>query len=239
MSNLFEGGSKRESAVDIVVNNIKQLLAERKLKPGDKLPSELEISEGLCVSRGSVREAMKILSAFGLIDIKVGNGTYVCDSIGNGMMDSLLFSFFITNPDIENLYELRQYFEIDIMELIEKHYDENEKERIAIRNNLNELKAMIQDNSSAKKLSKNDMEFHRLLGKATHNILVERVYNFIMDFMEPSINTTHRSQKGEVVYRIHSDIVDTIESRNTERIKTVIGNSVDTWSILQQNTIEE
>ena len=40
---------KRESAVDIVVNNIKQLLIERKLKPGDRLPSELEISEGMGV----------------------------------------------------------------------------------------------------------------------------------------------------------------------------------------------
>lgn len=77
MSNLFEA-SKRESAVDLVVNSIKQLLMERTLKPGDKLPSELEISEELRVSRGSVREAMKILSAFGLVDIRVGNGTYVC-----------------------------------------------------------------------------------------------------------------------------------------------------------------
>lgn len=59
--------NKRESAVDIVVNNIKHLLMERKLKPGDRLPSESEISEGMGVSRGSVREAMKILSAFGLV----------------------------------------------------------------------------------------------------------------------------------------------------------------------------
>ena len=79
MSNLFEA-SKRESAVDLVVNSIKQLLMERTLKPGDKLPSELEISEELRVSRGSVREAMKILSAFGLVDIRVGNGTYVCET---------------------------------------------------------------------------------------------------------------------------------------------------------------
>ena len=75
MSNLFERNDRRQSAVDIVVNNIKQLLIDRKLKPGDRLPNELEISEGLCVSRGSVREAMKILSAFGLVDIRVGNGT--------------------------------------------------------------------------------------------------------------------------------------------------------------------
>ena len=93
MSNLFEA-SKRESAVDIVVNSIKQLLMERRLKPGDKLPNELEISEGLGVSRGSVREAMKILSAFGLVDIRVGNGTYVCETPGNELIDSLLFSFF-------------------------------------------------------------------------------------------------------------------------------------------------
>ena len=47
MSIFYEKASKRESAVDIVVNNIKQLLIDRRLKPGDKLPSELEISEGL------------------------------------------------------------------------------------------------------------------------------------------------------------------------------------------------
>ena len=82
MENLFTA-VKRESAVDIVINNIKQLLIDRRLLPGDKLPSELEISEGLGVSRGSVREAMKILSAFGLVDIKVGNGTYVLELILN------------------------------------------------------------------------------------------------------------------------------------------------------------
>ena len=65
-----------------------RLLIDRRLLPGDKLPSELEISEGLGVSRGSVREAMKILSAFGLVDIKVGNGTYVCESPGHGLIDS-------------------------------------------------------------------------------------------------------------------------------------------------------
>ena len=61
------------------------------------------------VSRGSVREAMKILTAFGLVDIRVGNGTYICDTPGTKLMDSLLFSFFIANPDTKNLYELDVY----------------------------------------------------------------------------------------------------------------------------------
>ena len=159
--------NKRESAVDLVVNNIKQLLIEKKLKPGDRLPSELEISEGMNVSRGSVREAMKILSAFGLVDIKIGNGTYVCETPGNSLMDSLLFSFFVSNPDLENLYEFRHVFEIDVLEMILKHYDENGPERTALENNLNSLKEMMKTGATSQDLRENDLEFHRLLGSCT------------------------------------------------------------------------
>lgn len=225
--------SKRESAVDIVVNNIKQLLAERKLKPGDRLPNELEISESMGVSRGSVREAMKILSAFGLIDIRVGNGTYVSETPGNSMMDSLLFSFFVSNPNVENLYELRHLIEIDVLELILKHYDENMEERIALKKNLQHLKEMLHNSPSSSKLRENDLSFHRLLGSCTKNVLMERIYNIAIDFMEPSIANTHRNQQGEIVYQVHCDIMNVIDQRDYSRINEVITNSVNTWSSLQ------
>ena len=231
-NNLFQS-NKRESAVDIVVNNIKQLLIERKLKPGDRLPNELEISEGMGVSRGSVREAMKILSAFGLIDIRVGNGTYVCETPGNSLMDSLLFSFFVSNPDIENLYEFRHIFEIDVLELVLKHYDSNEPERAALKKNLKDLEKMMKEGASPEQLKENDMEFHHLLGSCTKNLLIERIYNFVMEFMEHSIAITHRKQKGEFVYQVHKHILDVIETRNYELIDEAITDSVDTWSVLQ------
>ena len=232
MSNLFEA-SKRESAVDLVVNSIKQLLMERTLKPGDKLPSELEISEELRVSRGSVRESMKILSSFGLVDIRVGNGTYVCETPGNTTMDSLLFSFFISNPQIDDLYEFRHIFENDILTMILEHYDDNGKERKALRDNLEQLERLMANSASDKKLSENDLEFHRILGQASKNLLAERVYNFIIDFMEPSITATHKRQHGEYVYKVHHDMVDVIRTRNGERISEAVAASVDTWSSLQ------
>lgn len=238
MSNLFEP-SKRESAVDIVVNSIKQLLMDRRLKPGDRLPSELEISEGLDVSRGSVREAMKILSAFGLVDIRVGNGTYVCETPGNGILDSFLFSFFISNPNIENLYELRKIIEIDVLELILEHYEDNQKERLSLNRNLNELEDIINGGSPHKQLSENDLEFHRLMGKASQNLLLERIYNFIIDFMEPSIRTTHKNQNGDIVYKVHKSIMDTINSRNKSGIESAVESSVETWSIMQYAKPEE
>lgn len=224
---------KRESAVDIVVNNIKQLLIERKLNPGDRLPSELEISEGMGVSRGSVREAMKILSAFGLVDIRVGNGTYICDTPGNSLMDSLLFSFFVANPDTANLYELRQTLEVDLLELILTHYEENESERRALAKNLQELEELMEHHATPQQLTENDLAFHRLLGQCTKNPLIDRIYAIVIDFMQPSIALTHKKQRGEYVYQTHRDILDIIIHRQPERIQEVITASVDTWSVLQ------
>ena len=232
MSNLFTP-AKRESAVDLVVNSIKQLLMDRKLKPGQKLPSELEISEGLGVSRGSVREATKILSAFGLIDIRVGDGTYVCKSPGNDLMDTLLFSFYITNPNVKDMRELRVKVEEDIMELIIDYYDDNAVERAAIKKNLEQLQHLIDTNADYKSISDNDLNFHHFLGDATHNILAARVYNFIISIMESSIMATHRKQHGEYSLKVHTEIVNLIEARDYSRIKDAVKYSVDVWSELQ------
>lgn len=226
--------SKRESAVNIVVNNIKQLLMDRKLKPGDRLPSELEISEGLGVSRGSVREAMKILSAFGLVDIKVGNGTYVCEKPGDTLLDSLLLAFFINNPDSEKLYELRQMIEIDVLELILKHYDENEKERKALKDNLELLKNLLDTNLSLEQLKLLDLEFHRLMGSCTKNILMERIYSIVLDFIEPTITTALKTHHGDITYQDHKKILEVIETQDYDRIHDVITNTVNTWAIRQQ-----
>ena len=74
--------NKRESAVDIVVNNIKKLLVEQKLNQETGFLNEVEISEAMNVSRGSVREALRILTAFGLVESRVGTGTYICQKPG-------------------------------------------------------------------------------------------------------------------------------------------------------------
>ncbi len=231
MSNLFVPRSK-ESAVDTVVNSIKQLLLERRLLPGDKLPNELEISEGLQVSRGSVREAMKILSALGIVDIRVGNGTYICDSSNNNLLSSMLFSFFITNPNISELSEFRKIFEQDIVELIIEHYDENEEDRQALQNNLKELEKLRESKAAMREFVDNDIEFHRLLGRASHNSIARQIYDFVIDFLSSSIQATH-DKNNEASYIVHSNILNAIESKDIGLLKKAISTGVDVWSNLQ------
>ena len=60
-----------------IVRQIRTLISEGKLKSGDKLPPERELAERFKVSRPSVREAMRALESMGLIEIRLGEGTFV------------------------------------------------------------------------------------------------------------------------------------------------------------------
>ena len=74
---LFNEKRNSGSAVDYMLDSFRKLLITRKLKPGDLIPSEGALAESLGISRGSIREGMKILSAFGIVDIRRGDGTYI------------------------------------------------------------------------------------------------------------------------------------------------------------------
>ncbi|MGB4438130.1 MAG: GntR family transcriptional regulator, partial [Sedimentibacter sp.] len=113
---------KREVATDIVVKTIKRLLITKKLVPGDKLPSETELSQMLNVSRGSIREAMKTLSAYGIVKIKRGDGTYIADTTDGILFDPLLFRLIISQGDVNELKELREMIELGIIKLYKKSH---------------------------------------------------------------------------------------------------------------------
>jgi len=234
MENLFTPHT-RESAVDTVINSIKLLLLERKLLPGDRLPSELEISKGLGVSRGSVREAMKILSAFDIVDVRVGDGTYIVSTPKKNLIDPLLFSFLLSKPDISALSEFREYIELDIVELAMKHKPENEEVLVLLEENLRDLERLRErSQSTLREYVDNDLTFHRLLGKSCCNQFLEKVYSFILEYFAHSIAMTHENQtRGEQSYTTHMQIMKGIRSNNFREATAAINKSVQVWKNLQ------
>ena len=96
------------SAPDHVIDQIKELLLAGKLRPGDRLPSEFELASGLGVSRGSIRAAMKALEVCGVVDIRRGDGTYICDHVNTKRFNPLVFSLALLGPDIAQLAQLRE-----------------------------------------------------------------------------------------------------------------------------------
>jgi len=228
---------EKTTSVNVIINAIKELLIQKRLLPGQKMPNEMEIANGLGVSRGTVREALKILAAFGIIEIKVGNGTYVSKTPQKSALDPMLFGLLLVDADTKKLSEFRKLIETDIIRLIFQYREENKADIEDLVENVRELEKLCsrkEDYHIDELTFQNDMEFHKIMGRASKNEMAERVYNFILDTFSYSIKISHTRQKlGEMALRTHRKILDAILANDLESAKEAVGGSIDVWEQLQ------
>ena len=81
---------KSESVVQQIIDSLVEAMIRKELKPGDQIPTEMELAERLGVGRNSVREAIKILVYFGVLEIRRAEGTYVCEGFTDTMIDPII-----------------------------------------------------------------------------------------------------------------------------------------------------
>jgi DNA-binding FadR family transcriptional regulator len=224
---------KRESTVDSVINSVKEALITERLHPGDRLPSETELSSQLSVSRGSIREAMKILSAFGIVEIRRGDGTYIARSDHKVIFDPFLFSLILSGADIREMVELRELMEFAIVKLVITNAPREDIQ--SIEGAIDDMDRRIRENkwNSPEELAGSDLNFHRALGRATKNILVQKIYDFVMDFFTPSITKTHRNQgNGLKALAQHRNIYRALIDRNLDGAIEAVEESIILWKQL-------
>ena len=99
--------SQRESLATFVVKRIEEALINKEIKPGDPLPPEAELSKNLNVGKSSVREALKMLQAMGVVKIKQGQGTQIRTRLDESLINPLIFQLIIENNQPREIVELR------------------------------------------------------------------------------------------------------------------------------------
>lgn len=221
--------SKRQSATELVMDSIKKGLVKKTLKPGDKLPSETELAEALHVSRGSIREAMKILSAYGIVEVKRGDGTYISNTSEGSIFDPLMFKLIIGQSTFGELKELREMIEIGIIRLaIENAGEEDISD---LEESYDFAKNMIQEGKYEDDvIVKAELMFHTALGRATKNKLVQIVYNYVMDLYIPNIYKDKSDEKfGDEALSTHRPIIDAIINKDIEGGEEAIKYSMQIW----------
>lgn len=228
---LEEGKTKkiRETTVELVLDYIVQRFRHNTLAPGDKIPTENILTDEIGVSRTSVREAMKILSAFGIIDIKRGDGTYICEEVKNSFLNPLTFMFLLTKPEAKDLIELRELLEIGVMDLIIENASD-EDIRPLEQEHLKMVEKVRNGDITNESMAISNFNFHIAMAKATQNELIEKVYGYIMEYFLPTFSEIHKDPAAnEKTLSIHQHMIDALKQKDKAKARSSTVDSVSSW----------
>ncbi|MCC8180072.1 MAG: FadR family transcriptional regulator [Planctomycetes bacterium] len=228
---LFRTSAKKTTS-DAVVHKFKELLKSGELKAGDRIPNETVLAKSFGASRGSIREAVKMLVSFGILRVKWGDGTYVCDTIGDQVFDSSLFQLLLGPGDKKCLLELRLVMERGVMELAVDNAAPGDLDRIVhLHQALGEM--ILGGERDPAVLGEADGNFHLAIGEATHNPYIQKIYNFALELYYPSIVITqgNRHSLPELLQTqsVHQAMVDALLNRDKESAKQAVETSLQTW----------
>ena len=220
MEDIFAVREARPSAVEGVIEKIKALLIEQKLSPGDMIPNEISLAESLKVGRGTVREALKILSAYGVVEIKQGYGTYVSSASNKRLFDPQLFQILVQDRDYKSLTQLLEEGSVKLV--IESVCDD---ELALLDQTMQKFQTeLAKPDASAQHAGSLDLRYHRLLARFSHNSIVENIYNFVIELFTKTINPIHIGV-DEVHQRLHQAIMD----RNTDKAVEAVREHTAIW----------
>lgn len=227
--NLFESLEPlaREPVSSSIMNMLINYLLSKRLKPGDKLPTETEFSQQLGVGRNSVREAIKMLSSFGIIEIKRGLGTYISKSMSPAVMNPLILSLVFEQGTSMELFEVRLLLETGATELVIQKADAQDIERLEEANR--RLREAVERNrEDSRKRLELDIDFHHTLMEITKNPLLVKMGKAIYTLFFTSIAKTVELDPTSG-YRNHQLVIEAIKKRDEQLTRKVTRESLSFW----------
>ena len=200
-----------------IERRLETAIREKKLPIGAKLPTERELCESFGVSRTALREALRRLSARGLVEITKGSGMRVKGLNIKDAIDSLnlYYDLQFDRNLIAQFIEVRELFEPEIAKLACKQ--RTEKDLDEIQENLNAFEECNPDDTQLE--SDLDNKFHLLIAKAARNPIVQVTMEPIYTLLPRMRNLIYSNIDGEkkITLDFHKNIFDALKNQDQEK----------------------
>ena len=209
----------------IVIEQIQDMIMTDKLKKGDKLPPERELTKELNIGRPALREALQALEVVGLLESRHGQGNYIVNNTQNILLKPLSLSFKLSNGKAKDILELRHIIEAFTIANAAKHAtDKDIKNLYEIHNNFTKC--------DIKEKSKYDKMFHYEIANIGDNQLIINMLestSYLFDlFVRESLNITSLNNDSmENVYKEHLSIIKAIEAHDENLALNCIKEHLD------------
>jgi GntR family transcriptional regulator, transcriptional repressor for pyruvate dehydrogenase complex len=213
---------RKNKVYEEVARQIERLIL-KKLKPGDKLPSERELAEMLQVSRSSIRDAIRGLELIGLVEPRQGAGTIVREISADALVNPFANALKRKQAMVGELLDFRKMLEPPLAARAATHASSDE---------VSEMEDILQRQSE--KLSRGettiaeDAEFHYSIALASGNSVVLKVLDILMDLLrdtrERSMQVEGRPEKSLAGHR---RILAAIKRQDAESAKAAMRRHIE------------
>ncbi|MBS8263695.1 FadR family transcriptional regulator [Mesobacillus boroniphilus] len=214
------------------------MIQDGRFKVNEKLPSEREMAVKLKVSRNTVREAYKILEAYGYLTIKHGTGIFVASE--EQQIKKMTSFFFVKTDQIKDLFAIRRILEVNAVAWAIENASLEQMEKLTAIVEKAKVAAKIDNNSE--ELARLDHEFHVTLANMSQNTVLIHIMQNLIDLLEESrmqvIQIPDRPIKS---VSEHLDIVNAIKKKDVSLAQDCMSKHLDSVenSVLQNLKIKE
>ena len=215
---------ERVSVIDQVVEELKAAVVSGTYEVGEKLPTEHALCEQLGVSRPTVREALRVLQAIGLVELRPGRGAFVART--SELDQASIASWFADNtPKLGELMEVRQAVEPLAVRLAARRRTARDLKRLRALHEQFEAAVAAQN---ASELALLDEEFHTAIVEAARNTLLAKIHRLVV--------TELRSYRGRAfavpenaahALEPHRQVLEAIEAQDPNEAMTHMTEHLD------------
>jgi len=218
MDSRFTAPKRPEKISDQIIAQIRDIILAGDLKPGDKLGSEKELIAQFGVSKATLREALRVLEAMGLVEIRKGlaGGVFIAEVDMKTTIHSIINFLHFKAVSIKDITMLRYFVEPFIVRIAAQNATEQDiqKLKVMISNEIDEPRPSLDLN---KQDIKKGISFHRYLARLTHNPILILIMDFVDNLLSDMKSQLHLGEEFyDRVKKSHGKVLDCLIKKDLE-----------------------
>ena len=202
---------------DQVYEQLKDNLIDGVWKQGEKIPSENELTALFGVSRVTVRQALSKLTTLGLLQTKVGEGTFVKEITPGLHMKEMIPYIYLNRDSAKEVLEFRLVIEVETAGIAATRISEDDILRLK-----KSLKRMEECKDDLEEYVNEDLHSHMIIAKSTNNSLIIQVNDIVRDIVRETIRNITNEIGTEVGLKYHRLLIEAFVKRDTEMAKNMM-----------------
>lgn len=225
---------RREAHSAQVARHLIDYLLSGNLAAGDRLPSERQLAAALQVGRAAVREAIKSLSLLGLVEVRLGDGTYLSSSTSQLLPQVIQWGLLLGGHRIRDLMEVRNHLEIAAVGLAAERGDAASAQRLHgaiedMRTAGHDLGGFVQA----------DIAFHLAVAEASRNEVFVNLLDSIQALLrEWARRALERDHEIDIALAMHIPVAEAVENRDIEGARAAMAAHNARWQRRVQGALE-